>query len=94
MFDNVDDPAQVQPYLGRLHTGHVLITSRRSTGWDDAGVVVRLGVLEHAEAVALLRELIGEAAAWQEDLAAELAEELDGLPLALRHAGVVTCNAK
>ena len=87
VFDNADDPAWVQPYLGRLHTGHVLITSRRSTGWTDAGAVVRLGVLEHAQAVALLRELIGEAAAWDQDLAAELAAELDGLPLALRHAG-------
>ncbi|MEU4834118.1 FxSxx-COOH system tetratricopeptide repeat protein, partial [Streptosporangium sp. NPDC023615] len=87
VFDNADDPAHVQPYLGRLHTGHVLITSRRSTEWSDVGAVVRLGVLEQAEAVALLRELIGETAAWDQQLAEELATELDGLPLALRHAG-------
>ncbi|MFI6513295.1 tetratricopeptide repeat protein [Streptosporangium sp. NPDC050855] len=87
VFDNADDPAHVQPYLGRLHTGHVLITSRRSTDWSDVGTVVRLGVLEQTAAVTLLRELIGEATAWDQALAEELAAELDGLPLALRHAG-------
>lgn len=86
VFDNADDPAHVQPYLGRLHTGHVLITSRR-TDWTDVGTVVRLGVLEQTAAVALLRELIGETTAWDQQLAEELAAELDGLPLALRHAG-------
>ncbi|MEV7012025.1 tetratricopeptide repeat protein [Streptosporangium sp. NPDC051022] len=87
VFDNTDDPADVQPYLGRLHRGHVLITSRRSADWTDVGTVVRLGVLEHDQAVELLHELIGEAVAWNQVLAEELAAELDGLPLALRHAG-------
>ncbi|MEU4831817.1 tetratricopeptide repeat protein [Streptosporangium sp. NPDC023615] len=87
VFDNADDPAHLQSYLGRLQTGHVLITSRRSSDWSDVGAVVCLGVLEHAAAVALLRELIGEASIWDQRLAEELAAELDGLPLALRHAG-------
>ncbi|GAA3087435.1 hypothetical protein GCM10017600_68960 [Streptosporangium carneum] len=87
VFDNVEEAAHVQPYLGRLNTGHVLITSRRSTEWTDAGTVVQLEVLEHSTAVTMLRETIGEAAAWDQTLAEELAKELDGLPLALRHVG-------
>ncbi|MEV4176040.1 hypothetical protein [Nonomuraea sp. NPDC049709] len=34
IFDNVEDPHELDPHLGRLERGHVLITSRRATGWD------------------------------------------------------------
>ncbi|GGT34254.1 ATP-binding protein [Nonomuraea spiralis] len=87
VWDNVEDIEDVQPYLGRLHTGHVLITSRRDVGWQEVATVLTLGILPRAEAVRLLLEMIGSPAAEDERLAAELAEELGDLPLALKQAG-------
>ncbi|GIN04854.1 tetratricopeptide repeat protein [Planomonospora venezuelensis] len=86
VFDNVEEIAHIQPYLGRLTAGHVLITSRRDTGWREMGAVLRLKVLEPSAAVELLRDLV-PAAGWDEESAAELAAELGELPLALKQAG-------
>nr|WP_260408507.1 NB-ARC domain-containing protein [Planomonospora venezuelensis] len=86
IFDNVEEVDHLQPYLGRLHTGQVLITSRRDRGWQEIGTVLRLGVLAPAAAVGLLQSLIAPGI-WDPDAAAELATELGELPLALKHAG-------
>ncbi|WP_196470013.1 FxSxx-COOH system tetratricopeptide repeat protein [Planomonospora sp. ID91781] len=86
VFDNVEDADHLQPYLGRLTGGQVLITSRRDTGWQEIGGVLRLGTLTRAAAVQLLQGLIAPAA-WDPIAAAELAAELGELPLALKHAG-------
>ncbi|WP_371778490.1 tetratricopeptide repeat protein [Streptosporangium subroseum] len=87
VFDNVEDIDHLQPYLGRLISGHVLITSRRDIGWQELGTVLRLGVLSRPAAVALLLQTIGAPAAFDPALAEELAEELGELPLALKQAG-------
>ncbi|MXQ65073.1 tetratricopeptide repeat protein [Actinomadura rayongensis] len=90
VFDNAEHPDDLQPYLGRLSTGHVLITSRRATGWGAVGTtVLRLGVLSDHDAADLLARALDEPdASPADDRAArrELAVELDGLPLALRQA--------
>ncbi|MDL4813704.1 tetratricopeptide repeat protein [Actinomadura opuntiae] len=82
VFDNAEDVADLEPLLGRLRSGHVLVTSRRTVGWDAIGTVLRLPVLRHDDAVDLLETLTGPAGG-----AGDLAEELGGLPLALRQAG-------
>ncbi|WP_329259303.1 tetratricopeptide repeat protein [Actinoallomurus sp. NBC_01490] len=114
IFDNAEDLDHLQPYLGRLRSGHVLVTSRRAIGWDQIGTVLRLPVLERTDAVALLTRTAQPVApdqtlteaepsrvgAARADIsprvlagapaggaAHELAEELGGLPLALRQAG-------
>ncbi|WP_179282462.1 tetratricopeptide repeat protein, partial [Streptosporangium subroseum] len=87
VFDNVEEIDHLQPYLGRLTSGHVLITSRRDIGWQELGTVLRLKVLSRPAAVALLLQTIGAPAAPDPALAEELAQELGELPLALKQAG-------
>ena len=36
VLDNVNDPGDVEPLLGQLTGGHILVTTRRDTGWDQA----------------------------------------------------------
>ncbi len=88
VFDNAEHPDDLQPYLGRLRTGHVLITSRRATGWTATGTtVLRLPVLSEGAAVDLLNRTLDDPHAAPADERAarqELAAELGGLPLGLR----------
>jgi hypothetical protein len=95
VFDNAEDVADLEPLLGKLRGGHVLVTSRRADGWEDIGTTLRLRVLEGADSVRLLERTIDGSAALDDgtgrapdgDPMTELAEELGGLPLALRQAG-------
>ncbi|MFB4303288.1 tetratricopeptide repeat protein [Actinomadura sp. NTSP31] len=91
VFDNAEDVTDLEPLLGRLAGGHVLVTSRRAVGWDAIGTVLRLPVLRHDDAVDLLKSLTGPAGAGSGGAgsggADDLAGELGGLPLALRQAG-------
>ncbi|WP_225810285.1 tetratricopeptide repeat protein [Streptomyces spinosus] len=93
VYDNVEDPALLGPFLGSLGSGHHLITSRLADDWDDLGAVgsalLPLGVLPQGEAADLLWSWVSEvdpsdASRWQ---TGQLARELDGLPLALDQAG-------
>ncbi len=98
VFDNAEHPDDLQPYLGRLSTGHILITSRRAASWSEiGGTVLRLPVLSDADAAELLtRALTHPGTTPAEDhhdrdgregrALHELAGELGGLPLALRQA--------
>ncbi|MGA5764826.1 tetratricopeptide repeat protein [Nonomuraea bangladeshensis] len=86
IFDNVEDPHELDPYLGRLERGQVLITSRRSTGWDAISGRILLPELSPQEAVALLADLIGSPVPEPTSLE-RLADELGFLPLALVQAG-------
>ncbi|MEW9555151.1 tetratricopeptide repeat protein [Nonomuraea sp. NPDC050783] len=86
VFDNVEDPHELDPYLGRLERGHVLITSRRSTGWDATSGRIPLPELSAQEAVTLLTDLIGTTDPETAHLES-LADELGFLPLALVQAG-------
>ncbi|WP_242889679.1 FxSxx-COOH system tetratricopeptide repeat protein [Actinomadura litoris] len=88
VFDNAEHPDDLQTYLGRLGSGHVLITSRRATGWPVTGAtVLRLPVLSQDAAADLLARTLDEPDAPPADdgeVLHELAAELGGLPLALR----------
>ncbi|MBC2863492.1 tetratricopeptide repeat protein [Streptomyces mexicanus] len=93
VYDNVEDPALLKPFLGSLGGGHHLITSRLADDWDDLGAadgaLLPLGVLPQVEAADLLWSWVSEgdpsdASRWQ---TGQLARELGGLPLALDQAG-------
>ncbi|MFI6739132.1 tetratricopeptide repeat protein [Nonomuraea sp. NPDC050451] len=86
VFDNVEDPHALDPHLGRLEKGHVLITSRRATGWDTISGQIPLPELSPQEAVALLADRIGSPNSETAHLES-LADELGFLPLALVQAG-------
>ncbi|MFD9645391.1 tetratricopeptide repeat protein, partial [Streptomyces sp. NPDC059082] len=90
VFDNVEDPSHLRPYLGTLSGGHHLATSRRATGWHALAPVMPLGTLPPDEATGLLCSLAfpGQTAtAEQREAARQLAEDLGCLPLALEQAG-------
>ncbi|WP_405645262.1 FxSxx-COOH system tetratricopeptide repeat protein [Streptomyces sp. NBC_00019] len=91
VFDNVEDPAVLKPYVGTLHRGHHLATSRKATGWHVVTTrTMALGVLPLEDAVDLLTRLAlpGRAPTSGEwSAATELARDLGCLPLALEQAG-------
>jgi tetratricopeptide (TPR) repeat protein len=82
VFDNAEQPADLQPYLPGAGDGHVLITSR-DPAWGARAVVLRPETLPTAEGIAFLRKRTG----CDERSAAEVVEEVGGLPLALEQAG-------
>ncbi|MFJ4771507.1 tetratricopeptide repeat protein [Streptomyces uncialis] len=90
VLDNVENPADLRPYLGALSGGHALATSRRATGWHTVGAALPLGPLAPAASTDLLCALAytGRTPAPAErHAAAALADELGHLPLALEQAG-------
>jgi tetratricopeptide (TPR) repeat protein len=86
VLDNVTDPADVGPLLGQLTGGHILVTTRRDTGWDQAADPIRLDVLDPGPAADLLTTRTGQHEDASRDAAASVAGELGGLPLALDQA--------
>ncbi|MFE9429233.1 tetratricopeptide repeat protein [Kitasatospora sp. NPDC006697] len=89
IFDNVDDPRHVEPYLGGLSGGHRLITSRRARGWTVARAVALPLLTEHDATDLLCAIALDDrppTAAERSD-AQVLAEVLGCLPLALEQAG-------
>ena len=84
VFDNAVQPGALDPYLPRTGGGHVLVTSRWQD-WESTAAVLELETLPEAEAVALL---LGDGAddPAERAAAAELAQELGRLPLALAQA--------
>ncbi|MGW4905138.1 FxSxx-COOH system tetratricopeptide repeat protein [Streptomyces sp. NPDC004270] len=90
IFDNVEDPAHLHPYLGTLTGGHLLATSRKATGWHKIGSAMPLGLLTPQAAADLLCRLAfdGRTPTNEERRQAEaLARDLGFLPLALEQAG-------
>ncbi|MFK0188363.1 tetratricopeptide repeat protein [Streptomyces rubiginosohelvolus] len=90
IFDNVEDPGHLGPYLGTLAGGHHLATSRRATGWQALAPMVSLGLLPSDEATDLLCTIAFQGAAVnreQREAAKRLAHALGHLPLALEQAG-------
>ncbi|MFF8813878.1 tetratricopeptide repeat protein [Streptomyces pactum] len=88
ILDNVNDPADIAPLLARAPRGRFLITSRLATTWHHLTTVVRLDVLDPAEALHLLTRLAtGPAPDRDMDGATELCAELGHLPLAVEQAG-------
>ncbi|MFI6744377.1 tetratricopeptide repeat protein [Nonomuraea sp. NPDC050451] len=97
VLDDVADPADVAPLLGRTLAGRVLVTSRLAEGWHRLGAqVLRLDVLGEQEAVDLVTRIAtglhpssGAGAEAPEGLEGELelVRELGCLPLAIEQAG-------
>ncbi|MEV0161059.1 FxSxx-COOH system tetratricopeptide repeat protein [Nonomuraea fuscirosea] len=87
IFDNAEDPDELLALLPERHTGHVLITSRRSE-WPHAELR-HLNVLSLPAAVEYLQQWGGVSSA---DTARDLADALGCLPLALAQAASVIAN--
>ncbi|MEU6272370.1 tetratricopeptide repeat protein, partial [Streptomyces populi] len=90
IFDNVENPQHLAPYLGTLSLGHHLATSRRATGWQALAPMVTLGLLPPDEAADLLCTTAfphTAADSRQREAAQRLARDLGYLPLALEQAG-------
>ena len=95
VLDNAGSVAQVRPLLPGSGSSMVLVTSRDSL----VGLVavhgarqVGLGLLSIAEAVDLLRRLVGDRVVTEPAAAVTLAEQCARLPLALRAAAVLATS--
>ncbi|MFD6397616.1 FxSxx-COOH system tetratricopeptide repeat protein [Nocardia sp. NPDC060249] len=86
ILDNVNDPADIAAVLARAGNGHVVITSRLSTGWQTDTSTVRLDVLEPAESLQLVTDILTAGSPRELDGAADLCAELGHLPLAVEQA--------
>jgi tetratricopeptide (TPR) repeat protein len=82
VFDNAEQPAELQPYRPSGGGGHVLITSRHP-GWGGIGARVEVDVFARGESVLLLGRRIADLG---DELADALADDLGDLPLALEQA--------
>ncbi|WP_328749666.1 tetratricopeptide repeat protein [Streptomyces sp. NBC_00285] len=90
IFDNVEDPTHLRPYLGTLAGGHHLATSRKATGWHTLAPTMALGLLPLDEATDLLCAIAFPNLTptdEQKKQTRRLAEDLGCLPLALEQAG-------
>lgn len=86
IFDNVNNPERLARYLPQPRpdiTGHVLVTSRHRGIWPSDFNTLTVPPLERSEASRLLCHRTGEQ---NREAAAELAEVLGDLPLALEQA--------
>ena len=87
ILDNVEDPADVEPLLGQLGGGHVIVTSRRDADWGRLADPVQLDVLDPAAAAQMLILRTGQARRRRcRRPPAQIAAELGFLPLALDQA--------
>ncbi len=77
IFDAAQQPADLLPYLVGGN-GHILITSQQR-GWGAIADQIEVDVFDRRDSVRLLRGRLG----LNETLAADIAEELGDLPLAL-----------
>ncbi|MSR58068.1 MAG: tetratricopeptide repeat protein, partial [Planctomycetaceae bacterium] len=90
VLDNAVASGDLERYLPRSSTGHVLITSR-NPGWDETAESVRVPVWPRVESVAYLLNRTKETDAAAAD---ELAYEFGDLPLALAQAaGYITMTS-
>ena len=95
ILDNVSNPGDIAPLLGRLGSGRVVVTSRLAEGWHRIGVRrLYLGVLTQQQAIELLTRLgtppDPSSEAWPS--ADALVAELGCLPLAIDQAGAYLCQ--
>ena len=86
ILDNVDAAGDVEPLLGQLTGGHIVITTRRDAGWDRIADPIRLDVLDPGPATDLIAARTGSHHPADRDAAAWVAAELGCLPLALDQA--------
>jgi tetratricopeptide (TPR) repeat protein len=84
IFDNAEQPEDLKDYLPQVGSGHIIVTSR-NTNWRRIGETLPVEVLPREQAIRLLLRRSGSKEA-DRDAAANLAEELGDLPLALEQA--------
>ena len=82
IFDNVTNPADIEAYLPREGTGHVVITSR-NPNWGGSASALPIQVFKRDESVDFIIKRTRQES--RED-ADELADALGDLPLALEQA--------
>ncbi|MFG3135068.1 FxSxx-COOH system tetratricopeptide repeat protein [Streptomyces sp. NPDC048211] len=90
VFDNVEHPDRLRPYLGSLSGGHHVATSRKATGWHTIGPTLPLDLLDPVASADLLCEIAYDRRTPTPEQRVEaeaLAAELGYLPLALEQAG-------
>jgi tetratricopeptide (TPR) repeat protein len=89
VYDNVESPADLDPYTGSLRGGHHLATSRRAGGWPESTPALTLGTLHPDDAAKVLCRLAFRERPVPRQLAdaRALAADLGHLPIALRQAG-------
>ena len=81
VFDNAQDPEDLEDYLPRTGAGHVIITSR-NPNWGGIVRTLPVDVFSRDESIEFLRNRTR-----QDDGADALADALGDLPLALEQAG-------
>ena len=94
VLDDVQDPGQVSALTAQLETGHIVMTSRRDTGWQQLADPVRLGVLAPAAAADVLTGRTGDVTPGGQDDAEAIAAEVGYLPLALDQAAAYLTQAR
>jgi hypothetical protein len=87
LFDNAAQPQAMMELLPRSGTGHVLLTSRAETGWEQLTTPVSVDVLTLADATGFLLARSGDHGPAAAATANTLATALGGLALALEQAG-------
>jgi tetratricopeptide (TPR) repeat protein len=90
VFDNAENPSDLDDFLPQGETGHVIITSRRHD-WDGVAEHVDVEVMKPDEAIEFL---LKRTKSDDKETVAALAEELGYLPLALEHAGAFISKRK
>jgi MinD-like ATPase involved in chromosome partitioning or flagellar assembly len=83
IFDNADDPVDLEPFFPGGGSGHVLVTSR-NTAWSRHADPLEIDVFARAESLDLLRRIVPT---MSETDANQVAEALGDLPLAIEQAG-------
>ena len=86
ILDNVEDPADIEPLLGQVGGGHVIVTTRIDADWSRIADPLRLDLLKPGPALELLSARTTRHAAGDLAALAEVARELGYLPLALSQA--------
>ncbi|WP_203707616.1 AfsR/SARP family transcriptional regulator [Asanoa iriomotensis] len=86
VLDDATTTAQIEPLLPDDGGPLVVVTSRAAIGVLDGAWPVTLDVLSPADAVAVLRDVVGDRVAGEPAAAGEVAELCGRLPLALRLA--------
>ncbi|HKO55613.1 MAG TPA: FxSxx-COOH system tetratricopeptide repeat protein, partial [Thermoanaerobaculia bacterium] len=82
IFDNVEKPEDVAPYLPAGRAGHVILTSR-NPNWRGVAEPLQVEVMPPEDAVRFLVQRSGQK---DEAAAGEVAKELGYLPLAIEQA--------
>ncbi|MCP2306523.1 NB-ARC domain-containing protein [Actinokineospora globicatena] len=95
VLDNLTGPADVASLLERVRSGTIVITSRRSGGWQGIAETVAVDVLPEDDAIELLTRIVQ--AEWPDaDLtnAKALCAELGWLPIAVEQAAAYLGQTK